>query len=395
MPNILLCAALSTLLLAPNIAVAACHSLPDNISYRNGKLPNPFMFYNGSKVAMKTDWECRRQEIIELFQRTEYGILPPKPSSVTGSLDGSTLTVDVTHEGKAISFTADVNIPSSDGPVPALIALAASSLPPLPGVATIVFKNDEIAVQDNLGSRGRGKFFTIYGAKHSAGALMAWTWGVSRIIDVLEQLPSSPFNIKKLAVTGCSRNARGVMAIGAFEPRIALTLPQESGSGGSGCWRITDAIPNSGIVIPNSTLTASQIVQNNVWFSTWFNQYGLRVPELPTDHHLLAALIAPRAVLVIENSSVGFLLPQSSWGCMKASRKVFEALGVPDRMGISFVGGHNHCQYPTSQNPELLAFVDKFLWDRGANTTIVRTDDAAQFGYKEYNWVDWVTPTLT
>ena len=98
---------------------------------------------------------------------------------------------------------------------------------------------------------------------------------------------------------------------GALEPRIALTIPQESGSGGAACWRISDAMKRNG----QNVQTASQIVTENVWFSPTFNTYVNRVNDLPIDHHLLAALIAPRALFVIEHSTILWLGPQSAFGC--------------------------------------------------------------------------------
>ena len=65
--------------------------------------------------------------------------------------------------------------------------------------------------------------------------MTAWVWGVSRIIDALELSPRANINLNKLAVTGCSRDGKGALMAGAFETRIALTIPQESGSGGDTC----------------------------------------------------------------------------------------------------------------------------------------------------------------
>ena len=65
--------------------------------------------------------------------------------------------------------------------------------------------------------------------------MTAWVWGVSRIIDALELSPHANINLNKLAVTGCSRDGKGALMAGAFETRIALTIPQESGSGGDTC----------------------------------------------------------------------------------------------------------------------------------------------------------------
>ena len=78
------------------------------------------------------------------------------------------------------------------------------------------------------------------GSNHPTGALMAWAWGVSRLIDAIEKTPEVRIDAKHLAVTGCSRNGKGALAAGAFDERIALTIPQESGSGGAASWRVSD-----------------------------------------------------------------------------------------------------------------------------------------------------------
>lgn len=84
---------------------------------------------------------------------------------------------------------------------------------------------------------------------------------VSRIIDALETT-NTGIDLSRLAVTGCSRNGKGALVAGAFDRRIALVIPQESGSGGAGCWRISDDMLARGM----DTQTASEIVQENVWF---------------------------------------------------------------------------------------------------------------------------------
>lgn len=122
--------------------------------------------------------------------------------------------------------------------------------------------------------------------------MAAWAWGVSRIVDALELVQAtSGIDVKRLGVTGCSRNGKGAFIAGAFEPRIALTIPQgersdvdsnslltnaaESGSGGSACWRLSDAMRTQG----KDVQTASEIVGENVWFSTNFNQYVFLHPS--------------------------------------------------------------------------------------------------------------------
>lgn len=54
---------------------------------------------------------------------------------------------------------------------------------------------------------------------------------------------------------------------------------------------------------------------------------------------------------------------------------VWEALGEPEKMGFSQVGHSDHCVFPSSQQPEVTAYVQKFLVGGGSeNTAIMKTD---------------------
>ena len=43
---------------------------------------------------------------------------------------------------------------------------------------------------------------------------MAWAWGVSRIIDVIEQSDGSILRADATGVTGCSRFGKGAFVVG-------------------------------------------------------------------------------------------------------------------------------------------------------------------------------------
>jgi hypothetical protein len=182
-------------------------------------------------------------------------------------------------------------------------------------------------------SRGQGKFFTLFGSGYSSGAMIAWAWGISRIIDALEKLGSATTKIdtSHLGVTGCSRDGKGALVAGAFEPRIVLTIPQESGSGGTDSWRVSDYVLSTGV----NTQTASEIVGENVWFSTAFNQFSKSTSKLPFDHHELMGLVAPRGLFIIDNIGYDWLGPYSSWIASNAARTIYSALGVTNNIGIS------------------------------------------------------------
>ncbi|KAJ6168352.1 hypothetical protein N7497_001195 [Penicillium chrysogenum] len=221
---------------------------------------------------------------------------------------------------------------------------------------------------------GKGLFYTLYGADHPAGAMMAWAWATSLIIDRLEATPAARINTARIGVTGCSRNGKGTLVAGAFDSRIALTVPQESGTGGSGCWRLAAASEGA----PQDVQTAGEIVQENVWFSTAFNTYANDVDRPPFDHHMLAGLIAPRGLVSIDNAGYQWLGPWSSLGCMGTARLIWQAMGVPDRMGS---GG------------DLFAFINRFMLGMEVNTTVQKNYAGIAFDSKP--WVNWQVPTLT
>jgi hypothetical protein len=363
------------------------------------ELPNPFVSVEGSQVTTKDEWACRQDEINTLFQQFELGTKPGAPSIFAPSFSGSTLSITAGEGATSISFTASITYPSgSAASYPALIAFQGGSLPVPSGVAIINFNNDDLAAENDASSRGVGKFYNIYGSNATASAMMAWSWGVSRIIDALEALPVSQhkIDVTHLGITGCSRDGKGAFVAGAFDKRIVLTIPQESGSGGSACWRLSD-YSNAHPEYANGQAVqgASEIVQENVWFSEEFaDQFTNDVDILPLDHHSLAALVAPRGLLVIENTDYEWLGPWSCYGCMKTATKVWEALGVPDNMGFSQIGGHLHCAFPSSQQPDLDAYVKKFLFDQSTNTSIFRSDLPSNETFDETIWAPWSVPTL-
>ena len=48
----------------------------------DGKLPDPFLFDDGTRVATKEDWVRRREEMYKTVIELQYGTMPPKPEFV-------------------------------------------------------------------------------------------------------------------------------------------------------------------------------------------------------------------------------------------------------------------------------------------------------------------------
>ncbi|KAI1174844.1 hypothetical protein F4777DRAFT_368077 [Nemania sp. FL0916] len=365
---------------------STCATQASYPTVNDAKLPDPFTFSDGRKVTTQDEWKCRQAEISKILQQYELGDYPPPPDKVEATLSGTTLSVKITVGTKTATISTSIKKPSGTLPGPAIISIGGASIPIPATVGTINFGNDAWAGQSN--QRGQGAFYTLFGNTHSAGALTAWAWGVDRVIDGLEQVGSAATGIDttRLGTTGCSRNGKGAFVVGALVNRIALTLPQESGSGGAACWRISDSEEGKG----KNIQTAHQIVTENVWFSTRMNTYVRATSTMPADHHMLAALVAPRGLFVAEND-IDWLGPVSTTGCMKAGRLAYKGAGVPNNMGFSLVGGHNHCQFPSSQQADLTSYINYFLLK---GTTAPPAVEKSSATVNVADWATWTVPTL-
>jgi len=368
-------------------------------------LPDPFLSMDGSRIEHRDDWDCRRAEIAAQVQEYELGPKPAPPQNVAGSFTDGLLNVKVADEGREISFAAEIEYPpTGSAPFPAMIILGsrtgldATGTISGQGVAKIYLQNDDIAEQKDSGSRGKGKFYDLY-PEHPAGALMVWAWGASRLIDALEQTPGANIDTRRLGVTGCSRNGKGALVVGAFDERIALTIPQEPGAGGASLWRMADdnqqAWIDAGRVPEHGAVqTLAQIVTENVWFRDSFKQFSTTATKLPFDQHMVMGLVAPRALLMVNNTDMYWLDRQGSHLAAVAAHDIWAALGVSDRMGAVQRGGSPHCsEVPQPQLDAVAAYVAKFLVGGGIQATgEVFTD--GDFPDLRDSWIDWQAPAL-
>lgn len=347
-------------------------------------LPDPFAWADGSGRSTDfKDWERHRFEIACRFQQYELGMKPMvSKDSIEATLKGDTLRVVVHENGETLVLKASVKYPQGKGPFPAIIGIGrhTGSLPPelfeKRGIAQIQF--DFSQVMSHTQKRGTEPINCLYPEQTEMGAYIAWPWGVSRLIDGLEKVgKKSRINLSRLAISGCSFAGKMALFAGAFDERIALTIAQEPGGGGVDAWRVSETLGNV------ETLGRT----NYAWFLESMRRFaGNRVNRLPVDHHQLAALIAPRALLVLGNTDYEWLAEESNYVACQAARTVWKTFGIEDRMGFSFQGGHPHCVLPPSQYPEVEAFIDKFLLGRTeVNTSVTKADM-----FKEVNYMKWM-----
>lgn len=361
---------LSTLMLGAALSASAQLAAPQK------DLPNPLRMNNGTEVKTLGDWSARRLEIADMIQQYGIGEKPDVPrEAVKARMDGDTLIVDVTVGGETLTLKSAIHYPTAGHPPYALmIGTSMLSLP------KALFENRPIAVMNyheaqvndysqwRRGHHDRGEhpFDRLYPHLKDNGAYSQWAWGLSRLIDGLELLGPevTKIDVRRIGVSGCSYAGKMALFCGAFDERVALTIAQEPGGGGAASWRYNCGRDS----VENLDRTDYH------WFKESMREmfHGDSVYLMPYDHHELAAMVCPRALLVLGNTDYKWLADESAYVSLNAARRVWQHLGIADRMGYSIVGGHGHCQLPESQFPEVEAFIDKFLLGKPADTSDIQ-----------------------
>lgn len=326
-------------------------------------------------VASFADWAKRRSDIGHMIQHYGIGTKPSVDAQqVKAHMEEDTLVVDVTVGGQTLTLRSAIRYPKVGQPPYALmlgtsmIALPRQFFDDRP-IATMTFHEKQVNDYGQFGKhheRGEHPFDRLYPELTANGAYSEWAWGLSRLIDGLQQLGPEVTKIdtQHIGVTGCSYAGKMALYCGAFDERIALTIAQEPGGGGAAAWRKSH----------ESSEKVEDIDKTDYhWFMESQKRHfsGDSVYRLPYDQHELCAMICPRALLLLGNPDFAWLSDRAMLPSAEAARQVWQRFGIADRMGWSIVGGHGHCQLPERQWPEVQAFIDRFLLGRPADTSRV------------------------
>lgn len=307
-------------------------------------LPDPLQSANGKRVTTKADWTRRRTELLQLFADNVYGQTPSRPVRLrfqqTG-LNESALNGLGVRKQVSIYFTDYPQIPpievllyvpkAARQPAPVFVGLnfcgnhCVTTEPDIP-LSTRWMTNaiGEVSVNNKATEKARGMqerrwpvetllkrgyalatayygdvepdhpqgwqtgIRSVLGDSTKAnnwGAIGAWAWGMSRMLDYLQTEPL--VDAKRAVLIGHSRIGKAALWAGAQDERFAAVIANESGEGGAALSRrwYGETVERINNHFPH-------------WFTKQYKTYNQRVTDLPVDQHQLLALIAPRPLYV-------------------------------------------------------------------------------------------------
>ena len=291
-------------------------------------MPDLMTFKDGTKVKTADQWPKRRAEIVEDFEREVYGRIPknvPKVKwEVTSTVEGESggiATVTKTLVGHVdnsafpqikVAIQASFTVPkNAAGKVPIILQFGGGfgfggkgggkpwtqqALEKGWGYGTI---NPNSVQPDSSRLREGIIGLTNKGEPRSPedwGALRAWGWAVSCLIDYFEANPDSGVDPTKVCITGVSRYGKAALVAAAFDTRIAGGFVASSGAGGAKLFR-----RDFGELLENVAGRGEYH-----WMAGNFLKYGAEeatfgkktAADLPVDQHHLIALCAPRLCFI-------------------------------------------------------------------------------------------------
>jgi hypothetical protein len=352
--------------------------LPDQTN-----LPDVMTMADGQPVKNLWQWRKRREEMKEVLEHYELGHAPPPPGNVSGlDLDehpvlGGAADFRLVHlrfgPDKSLGFDIAIFTPTNAGPFPTIInpsffmtpgvnftngaAVPAAapttnldttnrarprfnfSAPVDPeraarnftnqlnrGYAVVTYRYTQCG-EDNPNFR-TNSFYPAY-PDYDWGVLMGWAWGLSRIVDYLEDQPFA--DKSKIIVLGHSRLGKLTMVATAFDERISLGAPAGSSGAGTGAYRFCG--PGRGGKEGIEDMTRKY----GYYFVPELKEFTGQMNKLPFDAHWYIALTAPRPWISIEGTDDQNCVPNAVKHSIAAAQPVYTFLGVnTNRVGVNY-----------------------------------------------------------
>ncbi len=237
---------------------------------------------------------------------------------------------------------------------------------------------------DANGAYRSGAYTTLYPFdpevyEYNSGALMGWAWGISRIIDAIDNgAYNGVLDATRTVVTGVSRNGKAALIAGAFDDRISIVAPADPGQTGTASYRYTDQAQLFNYQMPGgmNRVYARNEKPNNVldnseahWVNSKAEDFRYNVTSLPFDAHSVEALVAPRPLMIFTGEEFDWLGSPSNVLCAEAAAEVYDFLGVSGNIGVRVHDGAHALQ--DRDVPYILAIMDREFRNGGEGALTV------------------------
>ncbi|MCL2814237.1 MAG: hypothetical protein FWD23_06530 [Oscillospiraceae bacterium] len=351
------------------------------------KLPEILLDCEGKKIADAKEWSKHAKYLKEMLKYYMYGEV--FDNSRNFRVSGEVLFSEEVHGRQAIhefvkvtfgendkrlSLFAEITRPNKPGRFRVITYIAFPNARDYEieheavvkrNYAIALFNYEQLAPDKSGADLKSLPLCEMLGEDLDLKAVGLWAFCNMRLIDYLEE---TEYSLKdNYIVTGHSRNGKAALCAGIFDERVKVTVPNNSGCGGCGCFRYLG--PRGQITQNTEKVESLERITKTFphWFSENLNQFydsdknysesSALNNKLPFDLHFNKALVAPRALLSLEAYGDEWANPEGSKITHDAARPVFDFLGVPENIDIRFrEGGHD---FGMRDWLELLDFCDK------------------------------------
>lgn len=322
------------------------------------KLPALLKLNDGRWAENAADWQLRRQEILDILRREEYGYSPQKPDCVKGTVRTTdkkccsgharleTIDLSFAAEKGEFSFPIKLFVPENGKKNPLFLLLNFR-----PDVYDMYFPAEEIIdngfalavvyYQDITSDNGdfTDKLAGMYSRKYDGtdwGKISMWAWGASRALDYL--ITREEVDSQNVAVIGHSRLGKTALWCAAQDDRFRFAFSNDSGCAGAALGRSKHEGAET-VEIITSVFP--------YWFCENYRRYANNAEAMPFDQHFLLGAIAPRFAGVGSASLDAWADPYSeqlccceaspAWQCQ--SQSGFTGPNEAAKVGDSFQEG--------------------------------------------------------
>lgn len=341
----------------------------------------------------KENWETRREELVELFRKYEFGRRPELPYQVEGNL----LRTEPALQGRAkreiyavtistargeVTMELALILPDGTRPVPVVMLLsnhdreALPTAPPDMGAMQQVMEQAPpqwrestqkmLAGITESGEAPKPELLDIakdeskgYWAVEeilASGRATAAFYANQAQIDDRTQFPAQLSALFLDSEAPRAEDGWGTLGVWAFaascmvdvletHPRIdskKISLAGHSRGGKTALWCAAQDTRIYGVLVNNSGCSGAALSRGkdgevvasiNAFFPHWFcpnyQAFGWKEEEMPFDQHMLLAAVAPRLCCVTSGSEDLWSDPQAEWKGAVAAGEAWRLFGYP------------------------------------------------------------------